>query len=240
MAIYVYAITAAPHPVRLDGVTGVGEPPEKLRTVNGHSLVAVVSDAPDGLRAKRRDVLAHESVLERLMADGSVLPLRFGALTSDDQAVRQVLDERAASYQERLTALDGCVEFHLKASCDEDALLREILLQSPEARQLNEKIRSGRAGPDLQLALGEQVAREVQLRHESFAAGAVEALRPLARDIRASDPTGGDFVSVSFLVEKARQQDFTAAEKDLANERGADFDFRLHGPLPPYSFVESA
>ncbi|MGX5181609.1 GvpL/GvpF family gas vesicle protein [Streptomyces avermitilis] len=233
MAVYVYAITAASHPLRLDGVTGVGEPPEKLRTVNSQSLAAVVSDAPDGLRAKRRDVLAHEAVLERLMAEGSVLPLRFGAVTSDDQAVLQVLDERAASYQERLTALDGCVEFHLKASCDEDALLREILLQSPEARQLNEQIRSGRAGPDLQIALGERVAGEVQLRHESFAAGAVEALRPLARDIRASDPKGGDFVSVSF-------QGFTAAEQDLANERGADFDFRLHGPLPPYSFVEAA
>lgn len=240
MAVYVYAITAATHPLRLDGVTGVGEPPEKLRTVNGQSLVAVVSDAPDGLRAKRRDVLAHQSVLERLMANGSVLPLRFGAVTSDDQAVHQVLDERAASYEERLTALDGCVEFHLKASCDEDALLREVLRQSPEARQLNEKIRSGRAGPDLQIALGELVAGEVQLRHDSFAAGVVEALHPLARDIRASDPTGVDFVNVSFLVEKAQQHDFTAAEKDLANERGADFDFRLHGPLPPYSFVESA
>ncbi|MEV6653712.1 GvpL/GvpF family gas vesicle protein [Streptomyces sp. NPDC051219] len=240
MAVYVYAITAATHPLRLDGVTGVGEPPQKLRTVNGQSLVAVVSDAPDGLRAKRRDVLAHQSVLERLMADGSVLPLRFGGLASDDQAVHQVLDERADSYQERLVALDGCVEFHLKASCDQDALLREILLQSPEARQLNEDIRSGRAGPDLQIALGELVAGEVQLRQESFAAGVVEALRPMARDIRASDPIGGDFVSVSFLVEKARQQEFTAEERDLAEQRGEDFDFRLHGPLPPYSFVESA
>ncbi|MET9515713.1 GvpL/GvpF family gas vesicle protein [Streptomyces sp. NPDC002994] len=237
MAVYVYAITAAAHPLRLEGVNGVGEPPEKLRTVNGGSLAAVVSDAPDGLKAKRRDVLAHQSVLERLMADGSVLPLRFGAVAPDEEAVQQVLEERAEAYRERLSALDGCVEFHLKASCAEEPLLREILLQSEEARRLNEEIRSGRGGQDLQIALGELVAGQVQLRHEAFAAETVEALRPLARDIRMSDPTGEDFVSVSFLVEQARQSDFAAAERDLAERRGEDFDFRLHGPLPPYSFV---
>ncbi|MGW0548696.1 GvpL/GvpF family gas vesicle protein [Streptomyces altiplanensis] len=237
MAVYVYAITAAAHPRRLDGVNGVGDPPEQLRTVDGQSLVAVVSDAPEGLKAKRRDVLAHQSVLERLMADGSVLPLRFGALAPDDEAVRQVLDERADEYRERLSALDGCVEFHLKASCAEEALLRDILLQSEEARRLNEEIRSGRGGQDLRIALGELVAAEVQRRHGTLAAETVEALRPQARDIRTSDPTGDDFVSVSFLVEQARQNEFMTAEKDLADRRGEDFAFRLHGPLPPYSFV---
>ncbi|OEJ28129.1 gas vesicle protein [Streptomyces agglomeratus] len=237
MAVYVYAITSAAHPLRLDDVNGVGDPPEQLRTVDGQSLVAVVSDAPEGLKAKRRDVLAHQSVLERVMADGSVLPLRFGALAPDDEAVRQVLDEGADEYRERLSALDGCVEFHLKASCAEEALLRDILLQNDEARRINEDIRSGRGGQDLRMALGELVAAEVQRRHEVLAAETVEALRPQARDVRTSDPTGDDFVSVSFLVEQAGQNEFMTAEKELADRRGEDFAFRLHGPLPPYSFV---
>lgn len=237
MAVYVYAITAAAHPLHLDGVNGVGDPPEQLRTVDGQSLVAVVSDAPERLKAKRRDVLAHQSVLERLMADGSVLPLRFGAVASDDEAVRQVLDEGADEYRERLSALEGCVEFHLKASCAEEALLRDILLQNDEARRLNEEIRGGRGGQDLRMALGELVAAEVQRRHEVFAAETLEALRSQARDVRTSDPTGDDFVSVSFLVEQSRQNEFMTAEKELADRRGEDFAFRLHGPLPPYSFV---
>ncbi len=110
-------------------------------------------------------------------------------------------------------------------------------LQSEEARRLNEEIRSGRGGQDLRIALGELVAAEVQRRHGALAAETVEALRPQARDVRTSDPTGDDFVSVSFLVEQARQNEFMTAEKDLADRRGEDFAFRLHGPLPPYSFV---
>ncbi|MGW7198241.1 GvpL/GvpF family gas vesicle protein [Streptomyces chryseus] len=237
MAVYVYAITAAAHPLRLDGLTGVGNPPEQLRTVDGRSMVAVVSDSPEGLKAKRRDVLAHQSVLERLMADGSVLPLRFGAIAPDDDAVLEVLDERADAYQERLSALDGCVEFHVKASCAEEPLLRAILTESEEARRLNEDIRAGRGGQDLRMTLGELVAAEVQRRHEFFAAQTVEALSPAAREVRTSEPTGEDFVSVSFLVEQAGQNDFMTAQKDLADRFGEDFAFRLHGPLPPYSFV---
>ena len=72
MATYIYAITAADHPLRLDGLTGVGETPSGLRVVQSERHAAVVSDAPAGLRAKRRDLVAHQSVLERLMAEGQV------------------------------------------------------------------------------------------------------------------------------------------------------------------------
>lgn len=237
MAVYVYAITADTHPLRLDGAAGVGEPPEELRTVNGKSLVAVVSDAPDGLRAKRRDLLAHQAVQERLMADGSVLPMQFGALSPDDQTVRQVLDERSEVYTERLAALEGCAEFYLKASCQEEALLREILRQSPEAQRLNDEIRDGRGGQDARIALGELVAGEVQSRNEFLASEVMGALAPLAREVRQSSPAGDDFLGASFLVESARGEEFAAAEAELAERYGPDFDFRLRGPLPPYSFV---
>lgn len=70
MPTYIYAITGADHPLRLDGLQGVGDPPSPLRTLIAGDVAAVVSDAPEGLRAKRRDVLAHEAVLEALMADG--------------------------------------------------------------------------------------------------------------------------------------------------------------------------
>lgn len=33
MPTYIYAITAADHPLRLDGLSGVGEPASELRTV---------------------------------------------------------------------------------------------------------------------------------------------------------------------------------------------------------------
>ncbi|MFF7216745.1 GvpL/GvpF family gas vesicle protein [Streptomyces sp. NPDC008238] len=237
MGVYVYAVTSSGHPLRLDGVTGVGDPPEEVRAIAADDLVAVVSDAPEGLRAKRRDLLAHQAVLDRLMSDGSLLPLQFGAVAADEDVIRQVLQERAESYRERLAALDGCVEFNLKGSCEEDPLLRDILEQSDEARGLKEDIRAGRGGQDAQIALGELVAAEVQFRHQAFAGQVEEALRPLAREARPADPVGDDFVNGSFLVDKDRIDEFTSAEADLEKRFGEAFSFRLNGPLPPFSFV---
>ncbi|TJZ58683.1 GvpL/GvpF family gas vesicle protein [Streptomyces piniterrae] len=237
MAVYVYSIVATDHPQRLDDLDGVGDPPSTLRTVAAEQLTAVVSDAPEELRPKRRDLGAHQAVQERLMTDGTVLPMQFGFTAPDDDAVRAVLEERTQEFIERLRALKDCAEYHLKAAMDEDALLRQILLDSEEARRLNEQIKSGGNPPDLPLALGELVANEVQARQNQLAVETLDALDGFARDRRVSEPSGNDFLSVSFLVPRDGEDGFRTAEKHLADELGSDFDLRLRGPLPAYSFV---
>ena len=237
MSVYVYSIVATTHPQGLEGLDGVGKPPSTLRTVQSKELSAVVSDAPEELRPKRRDLAAHQAVQERLMADGTVLPLQFGFTTTDDEAVRAVLKERAEEFTERLEALEGCAEYHLKAAQDEDAMLRQILQESDEARSLNDQIKSGTGSPDLPMALGELVAQEVEARQQQLASVVLDALRGFAREESGSQATGNDFLSVSFLVERDNEKSFLAAEQDLAKELGEDFDLRLLGPLPAYSFV---
>lgn len=237
MPVYVYSIVATSHPQHLKSLHGVGDPPSSLRTVRSEELTAVVSDAPEELRPKRRDLGAHQAVQETLMADGTVLPLQFGFTTTDDEAVREVLEERAEEFAERLEALEGCVEYHLKAAQAEEALLRQILSESDEARTLNDQLKSGTGGPELPLALGELIAREVQDRQEALAGRLVDALRGFVREERLSPATGDDFLSVSFLVEQDNEKSFLGAQQDLAKELGEDFDLRLLGPLPAYSFV---
>ncbi|MEU0085233.1 GvpL/GvpF family gas vesicle protein [Streptomyces sp. NPDC006274] len=237
MAVYVYSITSDRHPLRIDDVEGVGDPPASVRKVAAGPLCAVVSDAPEGLRPKRRDVAAHQAVQERLMADGPILPLRFGLTAADDEAVREAVEKRTAEYAERLDALRGCTEYNLKARQEEEALLREILQESETARQLNDEIRGGNASPDLPVRLGELVAAEVQARQEALASGIVEALRPFARELSVSQPAGEDFVNVSFLVAEDQEEAFLTTELSVANQLGDGFEFRLNGPLPPYSFV---
>ncbi|WP_412080056.1 GvpL/GvpF family gas vesicle protein [Streptomyces sp. SJL17-1] len=61
------------------------------------SLCAVVSDAPDGLRPKRRDVMAHQAVQEHLMATARCA-LRFGLTAPDDEAVRDALEQGSGQY----------------------------------------------------------------------------------------------------------------------------------------------
>ncbi|MFD8815380.1 GvpL/GvpF family gas vesicle protein, partial [Streptomyces sp. NPDC059627] len=233
MAVYIYSITGKQHPLRLDGLNGVGEPPAALRTVTAGPLCAVVSDAPEDLRPKRRDVIAHQEVQQRLMADGTVLPMRFGLVAENDEAVQVALEQNASDYTDRLQTLEGCTEYHLKASQDEDALLRQILRESDVARELNAEIRGGTAAPDASLRLGELVAQEVQARQEALAAGVVEALRSFARALDSSQPTGSDFLSVSFLVTEDQEEAFLTTELSVAHKNGEDLNLPKKGPQPP-------
>lgn len=237
MAVYVYSVVSKDHPARLDGLHGVGEAPAPPRTVSAGALYAVVSDAPEDLRPRRRDVAAHQEVQERLMADGTVLPLRFGLTSESDDAVREALEARSQEFEETLKRLEGATEYNLKVTWEEDALLRRILAESEEARALNDAIRGGNAPSDMPLALGELISHEVEARQQALAAGIVEALRPYAREDNVAQPGGQDFLNVSFLVEDDQEEMFLATEISLANQLGEDCDLRLRGPLPPYSFV---
>ncbi|MEI7034737.1 GvpL/GvpF family gas vesicle protein [Streptomyces pratensis] len=237
MSTYVYAITRADHPLPVDGLRGVGDPPSALRVLRTGGVAAVVGDAPPGLRAKRRDVMAHQGVLETLMADGSTLPMRFGLVAPGDDDVTAALDREAEVYGERLAELDGHVEFNLKAGRDEDDLLREVMADSDEVRRLNERTRTQSGGHDERIALGELVAREVTARHEREAEEVAARLAPAATRASHAEPGPQQFLNLSFLVPREGADAFVAAVRQEAEQRGDAYAFTLTGPLPPYSFV---
>lgn len=63
MGTYVYGIIHASH-TPLPDMDGRGEPPRPVRVLRQGEVAAFVSDAPDQLRPKRRDLLAHQRVLD--------------------------------------------------------------------------------------------------------------------------------------------------------------------------------
>ncbi|MFD0903164.1 GvpL/GvpF family gas vesicle protein [Actinomadura sediminis] len=237
MPVYVYAITDADHPHRLDGLKGVGESAGTPTTVAGRSLKAVVSDAPDDLRPKRREVLAHQAVLERLLEDGAVLPMRFGFLAPSHDEVAGALDENADSYTRTLKRLAGRIEYHLRCGRAQDDVLREVLTESPEARRLNEATRRDPSAHGDRVALGELVAQEVARRNDAAAREIVDALAPAAAEVAPGEARGEHFLAVSFLVDRARAAEFADLVQAERARRGDGYELALHGPLPPYSFV---
>ncbi|QPP09652.1 GvpL/GvpF family gas vesicle protein [Streptomyces bathyalis] len=237
MSTYIYAITSADHPQNLQGLSGVGSPAGSLRTVKSNALSAVVSDAPGDLRAKRRDLAAHQAVLEQLMADGATLPMRFGLVGPDDGAVETVLEENQDSYAERLSELDGCVEYNLKAAREEDDLLREIVAGSEEIQRLREVTKDHPEAQGEKMRLGELVSGEVQARHEAEGTDLLERLSGGAQRHAVAEPTEAHFLNASFLVRREDAAAFAQAVHEEAERRGDAYSLNLHGPLPPYSFV---
>ena len=238
MSTYVYGITSGSHPSLPDGMEGVGEPARQVRIIKEGDLAAVVSDAPEGLRPKRRDLLAHQNVLAETGAAAAVLPMRFGSVSPDDAAVAGVLAERADHFKERLKALSGKVEYNVKATHDEEAVLHRVMSENPEVRALTEANRKAGGGSyDDKLRLGEVVVAAVQHREAEDAAELQRALEPVAAAVSVGPESTGWLANLSFLVERASAEDFIAAVEEVRKGQ-PHLEVRLHGPLPPYSFVE--
>jgi len=235
---YVYGIAAGTNPSLPKDMGGVGDPPCPVRLLKEGELVAIVSDAPEGLRPKRRDLLAHQSVLSEAGAGGCVLPMRFGSLAQDDDAVMQVLGERAEHYLERLRSLEGRDEYNVKANHDQESVLQLVIAENPELRSLAEANRQAGGGShEDKLRLGEMVAAAVQRRETVDAEELQGLLEPTAEAINKGPESTGWLANVSFLVNRDSAEEFLAAVEELRRSH-PHLEVRMNGPLPPYSFVE--
>ncbi|MFC9293975.1 GvpL/GvpF family gas vesicle protein [Streptomyces sp. NPDC057011] len=238
MTTYVYGITRAEQdlPAPLEGI---GEPPLPVRTVRSGKLVALVSDAPAELKAKRRDLLAHQRVVLQAGGGGPVLPLRFGGVSPDDDTVTSVLEQRQERYLERLAELEGKDEFNVKAAHQEDAVLFAVVAADPELLALHQANRAAGGGsPEQKLAFGERVARAVAAREAADAVLVEETLGPCAAALRHGPEGQGWLANLSFLVAREQRDTFLDAVRRL-HEQHEHLRVQVTGPLPAYSFAEA-
>src|ERR671928_1999244 len=121
----VYGIVPAETP--LDGAPpGIGGAPVGRVVLGG--LAALVSPVEgEELRATRRDLLSHSAVLERAIAAGPVLPLRFGIVLRDENAVAaELLEPRREELTSLLERFERLVELRVEGFYDEEAVPRGI------------------------------------------------------------------------------------------------------------------
>src|SRR3954462_10305509 len=97
--VYVYGIVSAS---AQGAVSSAGVEGADVRTIREGRIAALVSDLDTSQLAAAREIRAHWRVLEAVSESATVLPVRFGTVMTDDEAVRERL---LTSHEERLAAL---------------------------------------------------------------------------------------------------------------------------------------
>jgi gas vesicle protein GvpL/GvpF len=244
---YVYAVVCAgatlpeaPVPLGLDDAP--------LTLVSGRTLAAAVSLAADATPAvTSAHLLQHERAVEAVCRVALALPVRFGTVFPDRQALARALQERRAALHADLARIGGKVEMGLSV------LWREPGPSDPPfaSRQDDQPRHADALPPALGAATGPG-ARYLAARFSRYAsqnhAGA--AARRLAERIGAAlhphvhviesqcdvNPTPRLALRATYLLEPDRVQDFKAACGELRTSL-PDLRFLVTGPWPPYSFV---
>lgn len=240
---YVYGVAGSGlDPAALQDVEGIGS---NGPTVVEHlGLAAVVELLDEGAPAgARRSLMAHYRVLNAVSGHAAVLPLRFGTVLEDPEAVRTVLlapqqDELEAT----LAALVGHVQLVVKARYVADAVLAEVVAADPRIRELNARTRDlpGDAAHHDRVRLGELVAQAVEATRVVDREQLVEALRPHAVDWSVRDGSGVEgLCDLSLLVATGQRATVEAAAADLAHSWADRVTVQVLGPMAPFDFVRA-
>jgi hypothetical protein len=213
---------------------------------------AVVSQVGDpasegqvALAATPENLWRHERVVEAVCAAGPALPVRFGTVLPDADAVTHALRTRYDTLLQDLRRLGDKREVTVTA------------LWTPESDATAQRDRSpGDSGPPgvdtssmdrrpgLAYLRGRQAeyrrAEEAHERAEALAHDVRDKLRPLAVDCHLSVcPAERLAVRAVFLLDSARMPAFAGVFEEL-RQRHREARFLLSGPWPPYSFVASS
>ena len=241
VAQYLYCLVRCKEP-RTFEMLGMGERGDVVHTINFRDLAVVASDSPlPRYDNTRRNMMAHMRVLDEVMTEFSVLPIRFDCVGPSPDGVReQLLKARYRELNALLEGMEGRMETGLKVFWYEDVVLQEIVRDNPTIRRMRDSLagRSVEATYYDRIRLGELVEAELKARRGRDAESVLERLRPLAEKTQVN-PTIGDqmVLNSAFLIERAREAEFNAAVRALDADMGRRLLIKCVGPVAPYNFV---
>jgi glycosyltransferase involved in cell wall biosynthesis len=189
-----------------------------LEVVAAGSLAAVC--APPSPHDSVESLWRHEEVVELLMRDRDLLPIRLGTVMADRHTVMDALSARHAELVRALDCVRGAVEVSVRA----------IEPAAPAGRDEPQPSSDGAS----------------YLRTRSLARGAPRgdartvhrALVRIARQaVVRRAPDAREVLRAAYLVDRRRLPDFTEALQRIARELPF-LELLCTGPWPPYSFTD--
>lgn len=205
--------------------------------------VAALTSAvpPDRRFGRRDDLLGHDRVLRSVSTEADVVPLRFGAVMIDaDAVVDDFVAPNEQWFLEALDALRGTVQFTLRGRYEQEVVLREILAEDPEILQLRQALadQPPEAGYASRIHLGEQVVAALAAKREVDSSWIAEMLEPHAVACSLTEPSSpDDVIDAAFLVRRGQHRPLEEAAETAGRYGGDRIRLRLLGPLAPYDFV---
>lgn len=238
--VFVYGIVPADVEPTSDA-RGLGEPAGCVTAVSQGDVAALVSevslDRPLGRPAELR---TYQQLLDGTAEVAPVLPVRFGAVLTDTDAVAELLETYHDDFRSALDQLEGRVEYSLRARYVEDAVLTEVVTENPQARQLLEQIRGmdEDASANLRIRLGELVYQGIEAKRAADSRRLAEAVAGYCEQVVDRPATHEeDAANLAMLVRTDRRDEFEEAMTELADQWADRVNIRLLGPLAPYDFV---
>ncbi len=214
------------------------------------NLLAELAKNAGAVHSDTGEILhAHENVIDTLMHDTTVIPLKFGTILKDEEAALKMLQDNDEKFKSLLAKFTGKVEWGLKVYADKQALMKHIIQIEPEFARLEDK--RGKLSKGAAYLLGRKMEEEVQghvvdqlnqVAEEIFQECGKDASEAKLNDTLPQKVTGKKkemILNAAYLVEREKGDHLQQRGKSFRDKyafMGLDLEFS--GPWPPYNFIE--
>ena len=220
------------HNISLDGLT----------IISHQGLAAVVEDKEfkDYHKLPKeetiKELISHQKIIEKIMEHSPILPVKFGTILKDEEEVKTALEKGYFLLRNALRKIEDKIELDLVCFWNEEKAAQMAFQESKKVKNYYKKITS--EGAEEKIALGKLVADYLASKKEKISLQISKALKK--ETVESCSHALADvnmLLNQAFLVEKKREESFNHTLNQLDSRFASLINFRLVGPLPPYSFA---
>ncbi|MCG7852441.1 MAG: GvpL/GvpF family gas vesicle protein [Methanosarcinaceae archaeon] len=186
-----------------------------------------------------RNLTTYQSVIEEVMKHQNIIPIKFGTVVEGDDAIRQILEKGYDQIHVNLRDMENKIELDVVALwADLDAVLKEIG-EDEEIKELKGKAapKPGNEVFEIKIEVGKRVKELLDEKRETYRAEMLDGLVETAEENRFHELMDDSMImSVAFLIQKGKEHTLERQISQLDKIYQDKINFRIIGPLPPYSF----
>lgn len=184
-------------------------------------------------------LLKHQEVIEWVMAEHTIIPMRFGTFANNDEELKEILTKGYRTIKDIFERIKGSIEIDILATWSNlDSVLKEVS-EEKDVRELKQVFLNKKEGitVDDQMEIGTLIKDYLGRKGERYADEIQGALKGVAQDFKTHDLIDDRMIiNTAFLLGKDRVKDFYKSVEELNTRFAEKLNFRCVGPLPPYSF----
>jgi len=242
--IYIYGVIKTSDPQEF-GRIGIGDKNSQVLTIGFKDLAAVVSKSPfmvyDSLAKEKtvKDLVTHQFVIEKVMADFTIIPVKFGTMVETEDEVIKLMRKGYFLLRNALRKMDGKIELDVVASWKLPKILAMIYAEDRRVQKKQQEItlKGDKVTVEEKIALGKLIEQTLNIRKVRESRFILQTLKKNAVEICLHDLTGDEMIfNAAFLIKTANKEKFNKVLDRLDQRFEDTLNFRLVGPLPPYSF----
>ncbi len=241
---YVYGVISTDKEPKF-GSIGIGGRHDEIYTISHRGIGAVLSNSSaieyDVISKETlgRYLASHQFVVEQVMKNYAVIPVKFGTMVRDDDEVREIIEAGYTQFKGALKAMENKIELDMVALWSNLDLVFQEIGAEEEIKRFKEQIALKPPGETLEgrIRIGQMVKASLDGRRDQYAGEILAVLKDQAEDFRLHE-SGDDsmIINVAFLLDRDKEEKFDEKVNELNEKYEEKVNFRCVGPLPPYSF----